>query len=432
MSNGGGGESYKYIFLSEENTFSVSSEQVEKEININSYKTKGESNEIVDYNIEKNSDFFNVSKSKNGIIVSINDNNNNVANPEKRTGNVRLTQKESGNIINIPFEQAKPNIEYVFNIINGNSVINDNNTIGNVYEIEFESYKMVGSKRYDQPISVESDDAFYGVVVDGNIIRITINSANDSDSERGGKIIVKGANDLSLEITVNQPKVEMQATYVFENTNNRLNVNAMSEGAGYNIKITSTKTIGEQTNDVGYEFSTDNDFIHLESRSFGIRMNVDANITTSRRTGTWKAVQNESGKEMNGKVSQDQLGGKIKFDFTPPLEEVIISSDGSVISPSNCVKQNDHYYIRWDKRDTILTLADNSTINLGQTEFTRGSYDNISLLKSGDPDYPNEIDPNAIYFKVDNLESGLSGGIRMNPVYPPHIPETSYINVTIQ
>lgn len=256
---------------------------------------------------------YSVSK---GGTVTISENPTN----QVRNGNLKVIQKESNKILNIPLTQAASKVSYNYSFtVNPKELTFVNTGEFKTVDVTHTKQKLVNDKPSGSPIKVAFDVEIAGVgfsydIIDGGV-NVTV-SENPGTSKRTGTLNISSQENES-SATVNLSQNASVITYDYTITTNPTSLSFVNTGEIKAFTVNSKKqkklngkNSGNPT-DVGFSFVVNGTGF---SKGSGNNVVAAENATETQRTGSAVITQNESNKTAT--INLSQVAGKVTYEYT--------------------------------------------------------------------------------------------------------------------
>lgn len=256
---------------------------------------------------------YSVSK---GGTVTISENPTN----QIRNGNLKVTQKESNKVLNIPLTQAASKVSYNYSFtVNPKELTFVNTGEFKTVDVTHTKQKLVNDKPSGSPIKVAFDVEIAGVGFSYSIIDNGVNvtaSENPGTSKRTGTLNISSQENES-SATVNLSQDASAITYEYTITTSPTSLSFVNTGETKAFTVNSKKqkklngkNSGNPT-DVGFSFVVNGTGF---SKGSGNNVIAAENATETQRTGSAVITQNESNKIAT--INLSQAAGTVTYEYT--------------------------------------------------------------------------------------------------------------------
>lgn len=311
-------EEIRYTFTAKTSKLSFPNTGGDEEAVVTSYKQKyvngkpSGSQTALEVTFETTSPY---SVSKEGT-VTISENPTN----QIRNGNLKVTQKESNKVLNIPLTQAASKVSYNYSFtVNPKELTFVNTGEFKTVDVTHTKQKLVNDKPSGSPIKVAFDAEIAGVGFSYNIIdngvKVTA-SENPGTSKRTGTLNISSQENES-STTVNLSQNASAITYEYTITTNPTSLSFVNTGETKAFTVNSKKqkklngkNSGNPT-DVGFSFVVNGTGF---SKGSGNNVVAAENTTETQRTGSAVITQNESNKTAT--INLSQAAGAVTYEYT--------------------------------------------------------------------------------------------------------------------
>lgn len=257
--------------------------------------------------------FYSVSK---GGTVTISENPTN----QIRNGNLKVTQKESNKVLNIPLTQAASKVSYNYSFtVNPKELTFVNTGEFKTVDVIHTKQKLVNDKPSGSSIKVAFDVEIAGVGFSYSIIDNGVNvtaSENPGTSKRTGTLNISSQeNESSATVNLSQDASAITYEYTITTSPTSLSFVNTGETKAFTVNSKKQKKLNGKNNgnptDVGFSFVVNGTGF---SKGSGNNVVAAENATETQRTGSVVITQNESSKKAT--INLSQAAGTVTYEYT--------------------------------------------------------------------------------------------------------------------